>query len=555
MFNYIMEPSVKDETDERAERVQKRAFGPKEEILQYLLTHNYSNAISDHNKYVEDMIENPVKIYMLFKERLENNGCEASFPEFEGVVGFLIKGLFQNTVIYSWFNKDNKHILIDQLINKIVGLTIEDRFHYPYSSTIYVIENLLELLDYYYRSTVTNPTNPHVNETIGPYYHIFRYRSYITTFLCSKYGIPNNIMFPTHFNISATSLIKIRCVPILVMGVVDKPIYVDQYLNSPLDFWAHDIQHSKRQIQETLRYYDVFVKHNNYYKTRTLYDIKTPIQFYQYMHDFTVTKILPMIVIDKETDSDEIKAFKSIKRLIIFEVVHEKAWPITQPSLCRNISLRYDEFPVENINIKDGKIGTYHYLFSDPTTIGNVIAKLRHGFYDKSTDPKKFIVAKEYRTSENVAKCAREIMTALECSKNPSSEYFLSLATDKHALQEFQDLPPIDIPDNPVISVPYPTKNTDNIYNDADLMTKFIPEASPDDDALQGTLHKKTGAEPSEPISFENKLGGKNTRKIKSRKHYIYITKKTKTANKKRKQKTKKNPTRIISKNLGLIKM
>ena len=83
MFYYIMEP---DETDERAERVQKRAFGPKEAILQYLLTHDYTKAINDHNKYVEDMIENPVKIYMLFKERIEKNGCESSFPEFEGVV-------------------------------------------------------------------------------------------------------------------------------------------------------------------------------------------------------------------------------------------------------------------------------------------------------------------------------------------------------------------------------------------------------------------------------------------------------------------------------------
>ena len=53
----------------------------------------------------------------------------------------------------------------------------------------------------------------------------------------------------------------------------------------------------------------------------------------------------------KTFDSTEKKAFKSIKRLIIFEVVHEKAWPITQPSLCRNISLRYDEFPVENIQL------------------------------------------------------------------------------------------------------------------------------------------------------------------------------------------------------------
>lgn len=110
-------------------------------------------------------------------------------------------------------------------------------------------------------------------------------------------------------------------------------------------------------------------------------------------------------------------------------------------------------------------------------------------------------------------------------------------------LCKFQDLPPINIPDNPAITVPYPTKNTDNIYNDSDLMTKFVPEASPEDDALQGTLHKKTGVENSEPTSFENKVGGKNTRKIKSRKHYIYnITKQTRKTNKKTNKKRKTKP-------------
>ena len=505
------------EVDERAERVVRRALGPKEQILEYLTTHDYTPSIQKHNEFVEHMINEPIEVYTSLKDRLEKNGGETSFPEFEGVVGFLIKELFQNPTIYQWFTKEND-VLISQILNKIVGLTIEGRFNYPYSSTIFVIENLLELLDFYYRSTLKSSEGL-VNEQLGPYYHIFRYRSYITTFLYSKeHGIPNNIIFPTSFNISATALIKIRCVPILVMGVVDKPVYVDQYLNSPLDFWAHDIQHSKRQIQETLRYYDVFIKHNNYYKRRTLYDIKTPIQFYQYMHDFTVSKILPMIVIDKDADSPEIKAFKSIKRLIIFEVVHEKAWPITQPSLCRNISLRYDEFPVENIHLHNDKIDAFHYLFSDPTTIGNVIAKLRHGFYDKSTNPKGYIVQKEFRTSENIARCSREIMEALGCQKIPPLEYFISLATDKHALQEFKDLPAIDVPDNPEMSLPCPEGNIDNVYSDLDLVTKFTPTANPEDEASQSSLHKKSVVDQYDSSVFEPALGGKRKNK-KTRKN------------------------------------
>ena len=101
------------------------------------------------------------------------------------------------------------------------------------------------------------------------------------------------------------------------------------------------------------------------------------------MEQYTKEIILPIIKINA-LDSREVRALKAIKKLIIFEVVHEKAWPITEKSLCRNIPLRYDEFPVENIKLNEetNKISTFHYLFADPTTIGNVIGKIRSGFYD-----------------------------------------------------------------------------------------------------------------------------------------------------------------------------
>ena len=112
------------EVDERAERVLKRALGPKEQIEEYLLTHDYTASIETHNTLVENMLTNPVETYMLFKDRLEKHGSETSFPEFEGVIGYLIKALFQNPDIYGWFKKDTKSILIDQLINKLIGIVI-----------------------------------------------------------------------------------------------------------------------------------------------------------------------------------------------------------------------------------------------------------------------------------------------------------------------------------------------------------------------------------------------------------------------------------------------
>lgn len=475
--------------DERSERIKKRTQNPKELIVSYLKTNNFDENISRHINFVKkEMIENPYEIYLEFRNRLEKEGADANFPEFEGVIGYLTKSIFQDPKITTFFERPEYIILLEQLINKLLGIQIEGRFNYPYRATIYCIESMLELIDFYYRTTNVYDESKPVNENIGPYYHIFRYRSYMTTFTDSEYGIPNNIIFPTIANIGATDLIKIRCVPILIMGVVNEPIYVDQYLNSPLDFWAHDIQHAKRQIQETLRYYDTFIKHNQYYQRRTLFDIRTELQFYKYMNDFTKEVILPIIEKNK-SDNEEVKAIKSIMKLIIFEVVHEKAWPITKKSLCRNIPLRYDEFPVENITLSDNKITTFHYLFADPTTIANVIGKIRVGFYDKVTDPKAYVVPYEYRTSVFVAKAANELLRQIRCKNIPSEDYILALTKDRHAMQEYVDLKSIDLPDNPPHDIPYP-EHEPNLFDETYLYPMFKPKIDVTDVKKQDELHK-----------------------------------------------------------------
>lgn len=532
MEDIEVEKLEQDIVDERAARVEKRAQEPKYLITEYFKTTNFDEEINKHNKISKDICNKPYEYYTMFKDRLTKEGAAASFPELGGCVKYLIKALFQKEEIYMWFIDNNRGILLEQVTHKIIGLMIEDRFDFPYIQTIYVIEHLLELIDYYFRENDDSQQASTINEKIGPYYHIFRYRSYLTTFLNSEYGIPENIIFPTCANIGATDLIKLRCVPILVMGIVDKPIYVDQYLNTPLDFWAHDIQHSKRQIQETMRYYDVFIKHNNYYKRRTLYDLKTTNQFYKYMHTFTKEKILPMISLKdhpKNSGDPEIekeRAMRAIKKIIIFEVVHEKAWPMTQASLCRNISLRYDEFPVENItfgpseiNPEKNVIKAFHYLFADPTTIGNVVGKLRTGFYDKVDSPMDVIVPKEYRTSENVAICARDIMMQLGCNKTPTLDYFLALATDRHAMQEFQDIPSLEGDDIPSEPVSYPELySTSNIYSDEDLFSSFEPSVAVDDTAGQDNLHKQSFVEGYDANVFEKQLGGVKKKKIIKRK-------------------------------------
>lgn len=481
----------------RSARVEKRALNPREDIIRHYQTNNFDESIAKHTRFVKEvMIENPVKTYIDFKDRLRESGPDADFPEFEGVIGYLIKALFQDPEITSFFCSPNYIVLIEQLVNKLTSLQIEGRFNYPYRTTIYCIESMLELLDLYYRNTYKYDNTKPINENMGPYYHIFRYRSYMTTFTDSEFGIPNNIIFPTIVEIDVIDLIKLRCVPILIMGVVDKPIYADQYLNSPLDFWAHDIQHSKRQIQETLRYFDQFIKHNQYYQRRTLYNIRSELDFYKYMEKYTKEVILPIITINLG-DSQEVQAQKAIIKMLIFEVVHEKAWPITEKSLCRNIQLRYDEFPVENIKLVNGRITTFHYLFADPTTIGNVCGKLRTGFYDKTSSPNNFIVPIESRTSRNVALAANKLLELIGCEKIPSFEYLLALATDTSAMQEFTDIESIDLPNDPPNGPTlYPPDQAPKLYSDFNLSILFRPKIGTDPNQLH-KLDEVLGYDPT----------------------------------------------------------
>lgn len=469
-----------EELDERKERIKTRIDDPKKYIENFFLKTDFSKYIEEHKRLIKEILSEPYKKYNEFKNRLILNGADANFPELGGVFYYLIDAIYKNELIYNFLKKDEYNVIYNQILNKIIGIDVDGRFNFPYRSTIYCIESLLEILDLYYRMTIKPVSGALPNENIGPYYHIFRYRYYLPTLTDSKFGIPNNIVFPTFYNIGTTDLIKIRCVPILILGVSDKPVYVDQYINTPLDFFAHDIQHNRRQIHETLRYYDLFIKHNKYFKNRSFYDLRTEDSFYKYMEKFTKEVILPIITFDP-ADTDEVKAYKQLKKILIFEVVHEKAWPITKKSLCRNIILKHDEFPIETIHYDEAKkkISILDYSFSDPTTLGNVIGKLRNGFYDKINATDKRICKVEYRTSKHLSIAARELLNEIKCSSIPSPEYILALTTDRQYMQEFQDIPSITIEDDPKIALKYPVEPSENLYDDTKLYTtnvKLNPE-------------------------------------------------------------------------------
>ena len=139
-------------------------------------------------------------------------------------------------------------------------------------------------------------------------------------------------------------------------------------------------------------------------------------------------------------------------KMILFEIVHEKAWPMTRFSICRNIQKQYDVFPIENLVVYDGQIETEDHKFDDPTTLSNLVNKLRHGFFDPAQNPLNTVLAKSHRTSAFIVEACEHILDYLNLvgPDRYSSETLLALAKDTKNANEFlQSEHEIDIPDVP----------------------------------------------------------------------------------------------------------
>ena len=456
------------EGNEAQVRKDKRVIKPFETIIMYLTTTDFSSWKDEHKTFMNRLQAEPYDTYKELKDRLILQGQMASFPEFKGVVAILIEALFQSDIFNYYNSSKDKSVQIEVVMHKLIAILTKSRYYFPYVSTLYAIESMIILLDSYYRDTAKDP--------LPNFYHNFRYRTYLDYIILGSN--PENIVVPTFLPTGATFFIKIRCVPILLLGVATEPSWADQYLNSPLDFWAHDMQHARRQIQETSAYYDRYVKHQEYYTKRDPFNIITEDQFYYTMNKFTQNFLIPIITIKKE-DPEKTQGYKKLMKLIIFEVVHEKAWPITALALCRCIPLLYDIFPIENLKIvnENGNtyIDTYEDQFNDPTTLSNLRGKLRHNFYDRADSVNDIILPEVYRTSQIIAICAKILLSLLGCKCSPDMSLLLKLTKDTTNAGEFAETTSIKTPDIP--NDDFDTTYTPDELNELKGCDKLTPSA------------------------------------------------------------------------------
>jgi len=484
------------ETEEQI-RIKKRASGPMAAAMHIFTSTDYKPVIDNHNTLMKQIETDPYNKYITIRARLRNSGPTASMPEFEGVIAALTVALFQDPENISIIEND---LTLKQtrelLVHSLMAIQIPNRYWYPYKATILVIEQMLNLCDILVRKK---------NTTLVNYYHNLRYRLYLTQILDDAF--PDAIVIPTIKNIGTTFLIKTRPVPIMFLGVAPNGSFADQYLNSPIDFWAHDVQHARRLLQENQRYYDIVVKHINYYTKRSPFDVITMDQFYE--HSVKYSESLYPLWVQTAGDDEATAEYKKLKKLLIFEVTHEKAWPLTKFSLCRNIPLGYDIFPIELI-VSDGKtLMTVDEAYNDPTTLSNLYHKLRKGFYNNVENPDARIVSPKYRTARHIATAALQLLTEIGCKKSYTLEQLLALTQDPVGAEEFTEKnKSISMEDNANLSVleRYPTQRMPywQVEEEAPLISKI------ENNAITYFGGKKRGKTHSRKLK---------TRKITKHKH------------------------------------
>lgn len=107
-----------------------------------------------------------------------------------------------------------------------------NRGAYPYASTMRFVARALDVLDLFFFSE---------NPKLAPLQHLhFRNRFfYYYDWMLDQ--APAVFLFPTCSALGATDLLRCRAGPLMPLGVVWDPIFVDEYLQSPCNFFWHDV--------------------------------------------------------------------------------------------------------------------------------------------------------------------------------------------------------------------------------------------------------------------------------------------------------------------------
>lgn len=275
---------------------------------------------------------------------------------------------------------------------------------YPYLPSLYTIEKIMSLLEPLF---INNNYN---------HYHSDRY-------LYHFYNIHNMnyIYFPTIEKITIEDLNYIRPYPLGIIGINFDLEKADGYINSPLDYFYHDVNHIRR--------FESANKNYSKMERNLLFDSEMYCRFIQESNDI-INKI------ELNTGLE-----KKYLHIIHFEFTHEFAYTPTKEDLLKALQHKiynespfehmiYDDFKQDNLeelrmnnyNIKSGYSqlnkkkynGKIRYYFDNgPNFIVSCYNKINQRFYEPNInilDKNIFIeLVIKYLSFYNIKKTKEEI--------------------------------------------------------------------------------------------------------------------------------------------------
>ncbi len=385
------------------------AFNHHKEIIFHTLakTSVESEMHFNENKFIRGIIDNPLESYNDLNKRFSENkfNLNTSVPELFPTVNKILKELFSND-INSICEKNE--ILIgmrDKVVNSLRHVSLKNRTFCPYMPTLQAIFSAIAFFDivarhkkeFYKGLDSTSVLEHDPKEKANAPYHMYKYQ-YRMNELLSR--VPDEIIIPTFSPLSATDLMKVRGVPIRFVGLSTDFIYVDEFEQSPEEFLMHDLNHSYRMMIEDEKY---MLEHN---LSREEFLLK---------QDSFIKEYLPKIKISSE-DSVEAKEIKKIKKIILFEILHEDARPFL-PEVVLGALLRKEggetKFEMPIIDEKTHYMDIVDVLDTEISTLSYVRNKLQCGFYDKVEKQNTQIVNPEYRKSDFIAQAAFDMVQEL----------------------------------------------------------------------------------------------------------------------------------------------
>ncbi len=386
------------------------AFGHHREIVAQITSQTSLEKEKKMREYefIRSVIKDPLETYESLKDRFESQGNspEVSFPELFPVVDRILSEAFSDEINQLCEETPLLAGIRDKAVISLRQVCLKNRTFCPYLPTLLAVADGVAFFDLVARQKKgfydTMPKDKIVEhnpkDTEYASYHMYRYKYRFDQLIGM---VPEEMVIPTFEPLSATDLMRVRGVPIRFVGISPDFLYVDEFEQSPEEFFMHDANHSWRMIMEDKN------AEKKYGKTKD--------QLIQESNEF-INEYLDEIKI-RSTDTESEREMKKLKKIILFEIVHEDARPFLKEVIAKQVQEKEGKpvpFEVPRIDPETGYMDVVDTLDTGISTLSYVRNKLQHGFYDHIDAQLPQIVDPKYRTAEWITRAAYDMLVELD---------------------------------------------------------------------------------------------------------------------------------------------